>query len=201
METFNDYLKEAMRLRALWSDTATDFFAFLMTWEADEKTWKQGSGLTTFAEVLNASNVCKPHRFAKFKEAVERAGSVDEVRKLGPDGWEELLKIPADAKSRQDGSVSAVHAVLKEAGEFRERNGCPPSRQTVESWERKHYDPPAAESAPAIPHADRVKQLEHENAELRKTVASQKREIVRLTKQLERTQSALDKATGKKSAA
>ena len=122
MKAFKDYLAEAMRLRALWSDTATDFFAFLMTWEADEKAWKSGGGWTTYAEVLNASNICKPHRFAKFKASLELAGgSIDAIRKLGPDGWEELLKIPCDAKSRQDGSVSAVQAVLKDAGEFRER--------------------------------------------------------------------------------
>lgn len=184
---FESCVQEALRLRAAWSEAGVDFFQYLVQWELDESKWKrldgEPTGYGTFAEVLHATNIAKVHRLVRFKEIVARFG-LEKVRAIGIEAAEEAFKIPDHVPSRREPEILARDAAVRDLCEFRTRNHTTPSTMTARSIERKHYEPPPKEREDEQSYDDRVKELERENAQLKKELAAKDREIAKLKKAL-----------------
>lgn len=181
------FILEAKRLRACAAEAEADFFRFLMDGERNEAMWRGDpgakTGFTTFCELLNGADICRPHRYVRFKVAVERFGW-DVVRSIGVEAATQVLPVPVGAASRT-GSAEAPEAIVNDMQAFRERNNTVPSRQQARAIVRKHYDPPPQKDEEAPSFDDRVKELEHENAQLKKALAAKDREIAKLKKELD----------------
>jgi uncharacterized coiled-coil protein SlyX len=197
---FEWYTQEALRLRAAWSEAGVDFFQYLVDWEKDESKWKGDAGAktgySTFPEVLHATNITKPHRLSKFKELVSRFG-LESVRAIGIDAAEEAMKIPEHVPSRREPNVPAANAVVRDLCDFRQRNSTPPSTMTARSNVRQHYEPPTKEHDEEPTFDDRVKELEHENAQLKKALSAKDREIAAKDREIEKLKKELAKAQAK----
>lgn len=154
---FEAWLTEAKRLRTEEAVSTAAFFEHLQAGETNENLWRRGGGFANFAEAIQASNLCKPSRYLKFKDAVARIG-IERVRAYGVDAAELILTIPHGAPSRREPEKAAEAAVLAENDAFIERNHTPPSEQQARAILRKHYEPPPR--APREMSADQARIVE-----------------------------------------
>ena len=159
-----------LELKALRTQAAVavaEFFHRMTDLEADERLWRGDpgarTGYTTFAELLDTNDICKPSRFERFKETVAVVGW-DVVRTIGFDSAALILSVPPNATSVSVKGMRAAEAVTQELVNFTDRNKTPPSAQT-RAITRKHYIPSSVPPRTKT-DAQRVKELEVENQDL-----------------------------------
>lgn len=174
MKRLEAFLAEVRVLRAAQVEAEVEFFRKLAEGEEDESLWKgdpgERTGYLTFAELLNAENICRPHRLTAYKDAVAAIG-FSRVREIGIDNAKVIAAIPADAPSLKIKGQTAREGILQDTHTSRIRNNTTPSRQQVRSIKRQHYAPPPAPPVLVVSDAERIRELERKNAKLEKALA------------------------------
>lgn len=163
-----DAILELKALRTQAAVAVAEFFHRMIGLEADEPLWRGDpgarTGYTTFAELLDTNDICKPSRFERFKETVAVVGW-DVVRTIGFDSAALILSVPPNATSVSVKGMRAAEAVTQELVNFTDRNKTPPSVQQTRAITRKHYIPSSVPPRTKT-DAQRVKELEAENQDL-----------------------------------
>lgn len=179
---YNEWIAYLNDLRVRMSDAEVDYWQGVMQFEADVEAWekKGGTGYSTFEEVLHVAGLKSLHEYRKFKQCVEKLGSVDAVREIGFAAAKELRNVPDYVPSKIEPAKPAVQAAYGELVDFRRIRGKEPSAQTAAARVRIHYEPlrqPRKKS--------RFDELKEENSRLRCENRALKARVKQLEAELE----------------
>lgn len=124
LTSLSSFLVEAHRLQHEGSRSSVSFMRFLFLGEKHPQLWQE---YKSFAQVLEASNLCPTRRYLDFKAAHAKL-TPKQIEMFGVEGAIEVTKVqnPEDLKS----AVRAVQAWTMD-------NGALPNRQRVSSILRK----------------------------------------------------------------
>jgi hypothetical protein len=181
-DRFNMWIAKCKALRSSYSDAGVAFFEALLEFEADTVAWRYT--WPTFSAALQASELCMPHRFDRFKMMVEVVGSIDDVRKIGMDAAERMLHVPANAMSSKYPTIQARKAIVNDLLNWADSNQVTPTGMTGASVSRVHYTPTIDPSTETAENA--FEKLVRENKELRAKVRKLEAENARLLVECER---------------
>lgn len=193
--TFEDFIKDAKRLRDLADKAEAEFMAHLWRGEQQKKMW-QDAGFATFSKLLSGENIASATRYSRYKKVIAEE-SHQLVEDIGLNGAYRAVDIPSDAmtevageeESSQPKMVPARPVFIAEANSFRKRNDVPVSDQHARTMRDKIWQPVRVSRADL--RRDALKELKEENAKLKKANA-------KLTKELEAAYAKIKEAKQKK---
>lgn len=169
LNTLEDFLAEARRLRNAADSCEREFLDFLRQFEPRRDLWQ--SAAETFDELLSSNDICKPSRYRNWVRASEDAMISPYIHQIGVHGAVESCRI-MNRQKRADAVEEMVRSVTLK--------GTVMSRQSAARIVARYAPRPSTLPDPN----EKIAALEEENRNLRARVAKLTTEVVELRSQL-----------------
>lgn len=173
LNTLEDFLAEARRLRNAADFCEREFLDFLRRFEARRDLWQ--SKAKTFDDLLSSSDICKPNRYRNWVRANDDQVIAPSISKIGVHGAVEACRI-VNRQKRADAVEEMVRSVTLK--------GTVMSRQSAAQIVARYEPKPST-----LPDAnEKIAKLEEENERLRARVSKLTTEVADLRARLRAVQ-------------